>query len=466
MTGRRDDSPFEVPVERLAGGGGQRRRALVAALSIAAVVGGAIGLASVAENGSTDASATLGPAIARSGAPTASGSVEPSTTTSRSGRPRVEELLDIPNRQLARAPHLTVVEQDGLDLRVREWVPGAELKTVRTVPRAIKVSDPAVFPVLAPTGGRILLFTLGGAGGAGSGQSSDGARLIDRTGKVLWTGTQLAAQSGAMWSSDGRLVITAGNSRRWHLVSIGPDGAATDRVVRLPGEVFLPSPTPIGSISVSRLDPRTVPLGFSSDGHWAYGGIVSPELGLLIGEFRVAVDGPKVERVLDLGVGQPDGLAPRPGTLGGRVVDPVSGRIANSRVNADTTGGAPTLEVRNADASFAFDVVRAAPLGSSWGKDGGLYVLSADNFLFPARAVLERISPDASAGPPIVATGPITSAGLIGIRSGYAAIVISVTRPSTAAQIILVDVADPTRTSALELPGDASASIVAAELDP
>ena len=86
--------------------------------------------------------------------------------------------------------------------------------------------------------------------------------------------------------------------------------------------------------------------------------------------------------------------------------------------------------------------------------------------LFPAQAVLERIGPDAKAGPPIVTTGPITSAGLIGLRNDYAAIVISVTRPETAAQIILVDVTDPTRTSALELPGDASASIIAAELEP
>ena len=465
MTDRRDDSPFEVPVERLAGGRGQRRRALVAALSIALVVGGAIGLATVAGNDSADNEASHGPGIARASAPAASVSARPGSSATGSSRRRVEELLAIPNREVAGAPNLTVVEQDGLDLRVRVWAPGAGLTTVRTVSGAVKSTDAAVFPVLAPTGDRILLFLLGG-GATGSGGSNDRARLIDRAGKVLWTGTDLAAQSGAVWSRDGRMVIVAGNGRRWHLVSIGSDGAATDRVVRLPGEVFLPSPTPIGSISISRVDPRTVPLGYSDDGHWAYGGIVSPELGLLIGEFRVAVDGPKVERVLDLGVGRPDGLAPRPGTLGGRVVDPTTGRIANSRVNADTSGGAPSLEIRNPDSSFAFDVARAAPLGSAWGAHGGLYVLSADNFLFPAQAVLERIGPDAKAGPPIVTTGPIASAGLIGLRNDYAAIVISVTRPETAAQIILVDVTDPTRTSALELPGDASASIIAAELEP
>src|SRR5438128_5561301 len=123
MTERRDDSPFEVPVERLAGDRGARRRALVAALSIAVVVGGAIGLANLAANGSAGASASLGGPVARASAPTASGSAAPVTSTSRSSRPRIEELLDIPNRPLAGAPRLTVVEQDGLDLRVREWVP-------------------------------------------------------------------------------------------------------------------------------------------------------------------------------------------------------------------------------------------------------------------------------------------------------------------------------------------------------
>ena len=73
MTDRRDDSPFEVPVERLAGGRGQRRRALVAALSIALVVGGAIGLATVAGNDSADNEASHGPGIARASAPTTSG---------------------------------------------------------------------------------------------------------------------------------------------------------------------------------------------------------------------------------------------------------------------------------------------------------------------------------------------------------------------------------------------------------
>ena len=69
-------------------------------------------------------------------------------------------------------------------------------------------------------------------------------------------------------------------------------------------------------------------------------------------------------------------------------------------------------------------------------------------------------------GSPIVETGPVTSAGLIAIGAGYAAVVVAVTRPSTAAQIVLVSLADPTQVTALPLPGDASSSIIAANLEP
>jgi hypothetical protein len=463
MSEPRRDGPFEIPVERLAGGRGQRRRAIVAGLSIAAVVGGAVGLALIAGDGPGTSTASRGPAIARASASAASGTP---VASSRPNRVRSEDLLDIPDRSVAGAPHLTLVQQDGQDLTIRDWTPGAGLATVRTVPGAVAQNDPAVFPILDPAGERILLLAAGDTGQAGSGATGDRARLLDRDGRVLWTADDIAAPSGAVWSTDGRMVVTAGVTRRWHVVSIGRGGAATDRVIRLPGEVFLPSPTPIGSMSIPRTDPRTVPLGFSSDGRWAYGGIVSPELGMLIGEFRLAVDGSKVERILDLGVGRRDGLAPQPGTLGGRLVDPLSGRIANTRANIDTAGGAPTLEVRNADAGLAFVVDTVAPLGSWWGPDGGLDVLTADSILYPSRTELVRVDADGAAGPPILATGPITSAGFIGVRNGFAAVVISVTRPSTAAQVVLVDLADPTRTTALGLPVEGLASIIAAELRP
>ena len=464
MTQSRPDGPFEIPVERLAAGRGQRRRALVAALSIAIVVGGAIGLARLAGN-DTGPAASAHPAIAAASASAATGSGAPESPSARSNAPRIEKLLDVPNRPLDGAPHVILVEQDGLDLTLREWTPGAEPTTVRTVPGATAANDPAVFPVLDPAGDRILLLSTGGDQ-VGSAATSGRARLLDRHGRVLWSGDDLAPQSGAIWSDDGRTVVTVGGARRWHVVTIDDTGRARDRSVALPFRIFLPTPLPTTDLAVPRVDPRTLPLGFSADGRWAYGGVVSAELGILIGEFRVAIDGTRVEPVPDLRVGQADGLVPRPGTLGGRLVDPVSGRIANSRVNADTVGGAPTLEVRNPDNGFAFTVDARAPLGSWWGSDGGLYVLSADSSLFPEQAALVRVGPDGFAGPPIVATGPITGAGFLGVDDGYGALVISVTRPSSDAQIVLVDLADPTRISALGLPVYATASIIAAELRP
>ena len=462
MTERRDDGPFEVPVERLAAGRGQRRRALVVGLTLLSMVGGAIGLARLAESNAARASASLGPAVARASASPGPSSSGPSLPTRSPGR-RVEELLDIPNRPLPGAPRLMVVEEDGLDLTIRDWTPGGDLTTVQTVPKAVPATDPAVYPVVDAARDQMVLLSLGGDSQSGSAPTSGRARLIDRVGHVLWTADGIAAESGAIWSSNGRILVLAGTARRWHVVSINRDGVAKDRLIKLPGEVFLPSPTPIGSISIPRLDPRTIPLGFSDDGQWAYGGIVSPELGILIGEFRVALDGSKVERVMDLGVGQPDGLVPEPGTLGGRLVDPTSGRIANSRVNSDTTGGPPTLEVRNPDAGFAFVVRGGAPLGSWWGGDGGLYVLTADSQLYPSEADLVRVGPDGTAGPPLLATGPITSAGFIGMLDGYAAVVISVSREGYDAQIVLVNVADPTQVSALPLPIHSTPSILSAE---
>lgn len=465
MSAPRPDVSFEIPVERLAAGRGQRRRALIAILSIVVVVGGAIGLAIQAENSAATASASHEAALARASGLARSGSAGPSLPARSTGR-RVEELLDIPNRALPGAPHLMMVEQDGLDLTIRDWTPGADLTTVRTVPKAVPAADSAVYPVVDRAGDRLVLLSLGTDSQSSSGATAGRARLLDRGGHVLWKADGIAAESGAIWSSDGRVVVMAGNARRWHVVSLDRDGIAKDRVIPLPGEVFLPSPPPIGSISISRLDPRTIPLGFSDDGRWAYGGIVSPELGILIGEFRVALDGSKVERVLDLRVGRPDGLVPQPGTLGGRLVDPTTGRIANSRVNPDTTGGPPTLEVRNPDGGFAFVVRARAPLGSWWGDDGNLYVLTADSELYPSEADLVRVGSDGTTGSPLLATGPITSAGFLGMRDGYAAVVISVTREGYDAQIVLVDVADPTRVSALPLPIYSTPSILTAELRP
>lgn len=467
MTQPRPDDHFEVPVARLAGGRGDSRRAALVAVSIVAVLGGAFGLARWSASGAgspPEASGPAGPAVA-AGSATAAASTGPSASTRRSTEPRVERLLDIPDSALAGAPSLRLVERDGLDLRVLAWTAGAGLDEVRTLHGVLGEADEPLFPILAPSGDSILLLSLDGR----AGPAKETARIVDGSGSELWTGSDLALESGGVWSPDGRLIAIAGNGRRWHLVTVEQAGRASDRIVELPPEVFLPSPTPIGSLTIPRLTPRTVPLGFSADARWIYGGVVSPELGIFTGEFRVAVDGTVVEPVRDFGVGRPDGLLPVPGTVGGRLVDPVAGRIASWRLNSDTTGGPPTLEIRNADAGFAFVVDTATPLGSGWDADGSLYVLSADSLLYADSATLARIGPDGIAEPPLLATGPITSAGLLGIRDGFAAVAMWMSKPAWAAQIVLIDLADPTRISALPVPVSGASnfiSIISAEIAP
>jgi len=159
-------------------------------------------------------------------------------------------------------------------------------------------------------------------------------------------------------------------------------------------------------------------------------------------------------------------LLPQPGTLGGRLVDPASGRIANWRVNSDTTGGPPSLEIRNADNGLAFIVDDATPLGSGWDGDGGLFVLAADSLLFANQVTLGRIESDGSVDPPILVTGPVSGAALLGVRDGYAAIALTVTRPSAATQIVLVDLVDAARITALAVPTEATGALIGVELAP
>ena len=209
-----------------------------------------------------------------------------------------------------------------------------------------------------------------------------------------------------------------------------------------------------------------MPLGRSADGRWIYGGVVSPELGMFVGMFRVAVDGKRVERVPDLGVGRRAGLRPEPGTVGGRLVDSTSGRVANWRVNADTTGGPPTLEVRNPDSSLAFVVDVPTPLGSGWDQDGSWYVLSAESQLYADHAELTRFDRDGAPSQVILETGPITGAVLLAVHDGCAVLVLWATKPDVASQIVLVDLADPSRITALPIPTEGPGSIISAELRP
>src|SRR6185369_7257436 len=95
---------LEVPVERLPSGRGQRRRAGVAVVSIVAVVGGAFGLARLTADGSGNGpiGRSTGP-LTGLASPTV-GSPPAASGVRRSNGPRIEQLLDLPNRALDGAP--------------------------------------------------------------------------------------------------------------------------------------------------------------------------------------------------------------------------------------------------------------------------------------------------------------------------------------------------------------------------
>ena len=449
-------------MERLPNDRRDGRRAAFAAVLIVAVVGGAVGLARWTPDDTGVQPRPSEPSAAPVASVIAAASDGPSAAPRRSTAPRIERLLALPDRALEGGPTIDLVEQDGLDLRVLRWTPGAGLAPIGTFRGAVEEPNQPVVPVLAPGRERVVLLLSENPPRPGVPVVT--ARVVDAAGSLLWTGDDIALESGVLWAADGSLVAIAANGRRWHLIAFARDGRVRDRVVELPGEIFLPPPIPIGSIGVPRVVPRTVPLGFSANGNWIYGGIVSPELGL-IGEFRVAPDGGRVERVDDLGVGRRDGLVPVPGTAGGQLVDPVLGRIANWRVSPNANGH-QTLEIRDPDGALAFTVDAGVPLGSGWDADGSLYLLAADAVVSANRATLAPVDADGLAGEPVVVTGPITGAGLLGIRAGYAAFALWATTPEVTAQIIVVDLADPSRISALGVAPDRPPRIIGADLRP
>lgn len=459
MTAARPPDRLDVPVERVAGGRNQFRRAAAVAVAIAMVVGGAFGLARWSEEAGRPIVADGSPSVIDASGVAASASARPSA---RSARPRVETLLPVDSVPLGGAPEVTLARVTGDDesgIEILVWTPDdARTRTVAVIPKVLPPRRAAaVFPVVAPDRRHLLVVA------ASPGSGHDSATVYDDAGHGLWTGDQLTAASGALWSADSRLVVVAGQPRQWHLVGIDRPGRAVDRLVTLPGDVFLPTPIPQGSISLPDLEPRTVPLGFSADGSWIYGGVISPELGVLIGKFRVSSDGRTVQRLLDFRVGQADGLAPRAGTEGIRTVDPITGRIATSRVNSDTTGGPRSVEVRGPDSAFEFVIHAGVTLGAEWAANGDLYALTANTLLYPDSIELVRIDEDGEPGPAILSTGPLTAGALIGVRDGYAIVALVASRPTNAVQLVAVDLAAPERITALPL--GPSMQVIAAGLD-
>jgi hypothetical protein len=467
----RPEDRLEIPLTELSGARRDGRRAIAAAAAIVVVLGGAFGLARLSEPAQGTASAS---AIARSdrspgasGRTTADGASPEPSAARRSVGPRVETLPDIARVALPGSPEVTLVERAGVglrDLRIRVWTPDdARVRTTTTFAAALPTEDvSAVLPLVAPDRRHAILIIPSGRPAV----SADSARLVGPGGPPLWSTDGVMAASGGVWSGDSRTVVVAGQPRTWWIVRLASGGeTATGRKVTLPSAIFLPTQIPYGSLSPLILEPRTVPLGFSADGSWIYGGVISPETGILFGQFRVSSDGATIETLPDFRVGQGDGLVPRPGTVGTRTVDPSSGRVVSARINGNTTGGPVVVEVRGPDAAYLFSVDAPVTLGADWGEAGGLYALTSDKQIFPDRIGLVRYGPDGHASDPSFTAGSVTSASLVGVRDGYAVVGLLATRPALDARIVAVDLADPTRVTALPFGTDPSVVLIAAGLD-
>jgi hypothetical protein len=447
MTQSGDDGRYEAPMERLAGAG--VRRARIAAIIVTVVVGSAVGLAILPDPRPAPAPPAPSSRFADTG------------PTPRPTSNRVETLVDFPDRAIRDAPRPVLVERRGDDARLVRWTPGQGLAPISTIPGAFAgLEGDVLVPVRSPASDRLFVLS-NGTGGAAAGHG----RLIDTSGTILWERDGLVALPGAVWSPDGTVVVATAQGGQWWIVTIR-DGVASGRLVDLSTRAVPGAALPSDQPSPQALVPRTLPLGFSADGRWIYGAFISPQLATITTGFRVSTSGDQTEPVTSFGVGRPDGLAPLPGTIGGRIVDPSSGRIADWRANSDFTGGPPTIEVRDADGAFAFGVDAGTPLGSAWDVDGGLYVLTADTLLFPDLTSLVHVGRDGSLDRPIFETGPVAGSSLLGVWHGFAAIGVTVARPSSASQLVLVDLADPTLTAAITLPAADGGTFIAADLAP
>ncbi len=462
MTQPGDDGRYEAPVERLAGARSSGRRGRAVAVLIILLVGGAIGLSVLPGDRQLPVSPTRSPDRA-----IANGHVAPSVDRLTGGSPgpmireRVEALVALPDRAIDGAPRPILVTRRGVDATVSEWTTGLGLAVIRTFPGAFAGFDGvAVSPVLSPDADRLLIL----AGAAGDASTGDRGRLVDATGAILWEGDGASAGAGATWSPDGRVVVTASRGN-WQVVSILPSGRAAVRLIRLPPEVVNLVPTPAGAGNPYALQPLAVPVGFSADGKWIYGAIVASRLGTVTGQFRAATGSAVVETVESFRVGRSDGLLPAAGTFGGRLVDPTSGAIANWRPSVDFSGG-PNIEIRRRDGAFAFVVNAGTPLGSAWDGNGRLYVLASDAIVFPNRTELVRIGRRGAVEATLLQTGPVAGAALVGVRHGFAALLVAISRPVAGAQIVLVDLAEPGHSAAFPLTADQDSEILTASLLP
>jgi hypothetical protein len=372
-------------------------------------------------------------ALVPSGTPRAT--VEP-TETARAERP--EALPDLDDVILPDAPVAVFHQRENEDLLRRAWSPVADeispLEPRVVVPGAFEGygRQTATVAVASPDDRLIAIRGLGSFGG----DIGDRVRLLTQDGRELWsTDDADGFPVSPIWSPDGRRLVLPGPEGAWHILQI--DGETVSEVPL--AESWLPE-RPAGSprpqvASRAGLEP----IGFSVDARSLYtverrtGGIETRPAA------RFGLDDGSYEPIHQVPNEGADALSPT-GRLG-YDSDPLTGRRYASPGLMLSTG--PTdIRVSEANGEAAFTIKLDAVMGLAWAGDGRLLALEVDQVPEPSQLRLVPIDEDGVAGEPLLESGPISWATLVGVRDGHALVALATSGWDGEAILVMVRLED------------------------
>ncbi len=438
MSGRPDAEPrpdrrpdgLAVEVQRV-GGRRPTRSVAFAVAAVAAVI--ALGIAGSLLAGSAPAAPPGSSSVAGrpggSSRPSSNGTPRPVAAET----PAVSGILpELSDDDLALAPRVVFTRRDGDDLERWAWQAGAPLAMEdggRFVDAYAGYGDAE--PILAtfsPTGRVAVIRELTSVSDPGS---TDRVRVVADDGSVLLSRDDVRGWPFApVWSPSGYRGVIAGPAGTWLLLEVaGRRLVAQREVPQVPQRV---DPAPDGQRGIQ------VPVGFAANGAWMYVGSVEPLVASVPAAVaRISTADGTAEAISAFPDGGPEALEAAPGAA--PETDPVSGRRIDPFL---PYGGQPVdLRVREPDGREAFALHYEAIGGAMWTGTGGLLVLEGDRFPGPSWTRLVEIDAAGRAGPPLIETGPVGLAQLLGVRDGHALIAYAVGGPGQA-ELVLWRLAD------------------------
>jgi hypothetical protein len=419
MTGRTEGEPgldghtdaLDVTLQRVGGRRATRPIALVVAV-VAIVVG--VGIAGNLVTGSGPSPRPSGSAVAAGASGESSlPSGDSSNRTVEAGSPAVAGILpELPNDDLPLAPRVVFLRRDGDDLERWAWQAGAPLAMEdggRFVGAYAGYGDAEpIVATFSPTGRVAVVRELTSISDPGS---TDRVRVVGDDGSVLLSRDDVRGWPFApVWSLSGYRGVVAGPAGTWLLLEVaGRRLVAQREVAQVPQRV---DPAPAGQ------RPIQVPVGFAANGEWMYVGSVNPLVGAApIAVARISTADGTTEAIGAFPDAGPDALEVAPGAL---YTDPVSGRRIDPFL---PYANQPTdLRVREPDGREAFTLHFEALVGAMWTGTGSLLVLEADRFPESSWTRLVEIDAAGRAGRPMIETGPLGYAELLGVQDGHALI--------------------------------------------